>query len=79
MSGIYSADVEFKGVNLMRFSAEYSYLANATINPDNIGFCTPDADHCLDTGVVNISSCQMRKFSALFCLSVMQELHFNII
>ena len=49
-----------QGIPLWRYGAPYSYVANATITPDNIGFCTPQ-DHCLGTGVVNITQCQIGK------------------
>ncbi|KAJ8303565.1 hypothetical protein KUTeg_019961 [Tegillarca granosa] len=40
--GEYSGDIEGPGgITLWRYTAPYDYMANATVNPDNKGFCTP--------------------------------------
>ena len=52
------ADVSTKqGIHLWRFQAPDSYLANATENPYNIGFCTPQTK-CLGAGIFNATICQ---------------------
>ncbi|CAG2214867.1 CD36L2 [Mytilus edulis] len=58
VSGEWTSNVKIKDISLRRYTAGFMYLANATINPDNIGFCTPESN-CMDTGLVNISSCQL--------------------
>jgi hypothetical protein len=45
-------------IRLRRYVGRKEELENATANPDNIGFCTPQT-HCLPTGLLNISNCQM--------------------
>ena len=37
-------------------------LANATLNPDNEGFCTPGKENCLPTGIINVTLCNQSKF-----------------
>ncbi|OWF39622.1 lysosome membrane protein 2-like [Mizuhopecten yessoensis] len=60
--GLYHGDVTSpQGIKLWRYIAPPSYLANATENPDNIGFCTPESK-CLNTGMLNISTCQQVDF-----------------
>ncbi|XP_052060538.1 lysosome membrane protein 2-like [Mytilus californianus] len=58
VSGEWTSNVKVKDISLRRYTAGFMYLANATINPDNIGFCTPESN-CMDTGLVNISTCQL--------------------
>ncbi|KAL4234338.1 Scavenger receptor class B [Mactra antiquata] len=61
--GIFKSDVQTKqGINLWRFEAPKNYLANASVNPDNVGFCTPDAEHCLGAGLFNGTNCQSVDF-----------------
>lgn len=60
--GQVTADVSTKqGIHLWRYQAPNSYLANATENPDNIGFCTPQS-RCLGSGIYNASVCQLVDF-----------------
>ncbi|XP_048727749.1 lysosome membrane protein 2-like isoform X2 [Ostrea edulis] len=60
IEGIYSEEVtDSHGFTLWRYTAPDSYVANATNNPDNIGFCTPN---CLDKGLINVSNCQTLDF-----------------
>ena len=55
---MYQKDVKTsQGISLRRYVGTKSELANATVNPDNIGFCTPRTK-CLPTGLLNISNCQ---------------------
>lgn len=55
-------DVSTKqGIHLWRYQAPDSYLSNATENPDNIGFCTPQSK-CLGSGIYNASVCQLVDF-----------------
>lgn len=61
-AGMYDRDVTSpQGIKLWRYIAPPSYLANATENPDNIGFCTPESN-CLNSGMLNISTCQIVDF-----------------
>ncbi|CAC5419753.1 SCARB2 [Mytilus coruscus] len=61
VSGEWTSNVKVKDISLRRYTAGFMYLANATINPENIGFCTPESN-CMDTGLVNISTCQLSKY-----------------
>ncbi|XP_041376213.1 lysosome membrane protein 2-like [Gigantopelta aegis] len=57
--GVYTSDVKSpQGINLHRFTSTEDQLANKTINPANVGFCTPNTS-CMGTGVLNISQCQL--------------------
>lgn len=57
ITGAFAKEVQTsQGINLWRYQATYRNLANASVNPDNIGFCTPQ-DHCLGSGLYNISEC----------------------
>nr|ASJ26356.1 scavenger receptor class B type I [Meretrix meretrix] len=60
--GVYHRDVTTpQGIHLWRFAGPPSATANATVNPENKGFCTP-IENCLGAGVVNISNCQLVDF-----------------
>lgn len=60
IKGVFSEDVtDSHGFTLWRYTSPDSYVANATVNPDNIGFCTPN---CLDKGLFNMSTCQIIDF-----------------
>lgn len=57
VSGEFKEEVETpQGIGLWRFGAKDSYVANATVNPYNIGFCTPQT-HCLGAGLYNATLC----------------------
>ncbi|XP_077864537.1 lysosome membrane protein 2-like [Saccoglossus kowalevskii] len=56
--GVYEKHVYLKGIKLARFSAPEYVLADADTYPPNIGFCTPNEDHCLPAGLLNASACQ---------------------
>lgn len=57
IEGVFSEEVrDSHGFTLWRYTSPDSYVANATVNPDNIGFCTPN---CLDKGLFNMSNCQI--------------------
>ncbi|XP_046583231.1 lysosome membrane protein 2-like [Haliotis rubra] len=56
--GLHSSDVKTsQGIPLHRFTGNQAELGNITLNPDNIGFCTPQTN-CFGTGVLNVSACQ---------------------
>lgn len=58
--GVYSQDVKTpQGIPLHRFLGTPDELANVSVNPDNIGFCTPNNSSCLPSGLLNISNCQI--------------------
>ncbi|XP_022343288.2 lysosome membrane protein 2-like isoform X2 [Crassostrea virginica] len=60
IEGVFAEEVtDSHGFTLWRYTAPDSYVANATINPDNKGFCTPN---CLDRGLFNMSTCQTIDF-----------------
>ncbi|XP_077984685.1 lysosome membrane protein 2-like [Glandiceps talaboti] len=56
--GIYEKDVYYQGIKLVRFVGPDYIFANATEYPPNAGFCTPNTDHCLPSGLMNASVCQ---------------------
>ena len=65
VSGNVVADVTTsQGINLWRYQAPNSYLANATENPYNIGFCTPQTK-CLGAGIYNATVCQQGRWTIL--------------
>ncbi|XP_005103573.2 scavenger receptor class B member 1 [Aplysia californica] len=55
--GLYYEDVQVKGITVRRYGGDRYDMANATVNPDNIGFCTPRSK-CLPTGLLNSTLCQ---------------------
>lgn len=57
--GVYQKTVSTKqDIQLRRFVGSAKELENASANPDNIGFCTPQTK-CLPSGLLNISNCQI--------------------
>ncbi|XP_053260372.1 lysosome membrane protein 2 isoform X1 [Podarcis raffonei] len=48
--------VTVEGISAYRFSPPEKLFANASVNPDNAGFCVP-AGNCLGAGLLNISAC----------------------
>ncbi|KAL3859117.1 hypothetical protein ACJMK2_009349 [Sinanodonta woodiana] len=62
VAGVYSEDsLTPQGIDVWRFTAPLNYLQNASINPDNLGFCTPQ-NNCLGQGLINVSNCQLVDF-----------------
>ncbi|XP_070552516.1 platelet glycoprotein 4-like [Ptychodera flava] len=47
-----------KGIRSNKFHIPERAFANISVEPDNVGFCTPDKHHCLPNGLLNISNCQ---------------------
>ena len=59
--GVYLQDVHVKGIRLRRFGGDPYDMANASVNPQNYGFCTPAGtpiDKCLPSGLLNSTKCQ---------------------
>lgn len=54
---IFERTVIMKGVTAFRFVLPPDLFANASINPDNAGFCVPYGN-CLGSGVLNVSLCK---------------------
>ncbi|GFS12079.1 scavenger receptor class B member 1 [Elysia marginata] len=52
---VYRGPVQVCGVDAFRYVVPFSDFANAEDNPDNAGFCTPDVNHCLPSGALNLS------------------------
>lgn len=59
VDAVYDHSVNIKGIDMFRFIVSESVFANATTNPNNKAFCTPDfeQDDCLPAGVLNMSAC----------------------
>ncbi|GFO25384.1 scavenger receptor class b, member 2 [Plakobranchus ocellatus] len=58
IKGIYRENVKTpQGIELRRFGGDRRDMENATMNPDNIGFCTPQTN-CLPSGLLNSTLCQ---------------------
>lgn len=76
--GLFKENVKTsQGIGLWRFGGDPMGLANVSVNPDNIGFCTPTRENCLGAGLVNISSCETgevyithRKFKCSVYISI---------
>lgn len=61
--GIFYKEVKTsQGIGLWRFGAQPKGLANVSVNPDNIGFCTPTRNNCLGAGLYNVTNCQTVDF-----------------
>ncbi|XP_077984146.1 lysosome membrane protein 2-like [Glandiceps talaboti] len=56
--GLYEKDVDVKGITLKRYTTPPILLGNVTFNPNNVGYCTPNANYCLPGGLLNASNCQ---------------------
>lgn len=52
----YQRDTSVHGVKTYRYHYAPDLLANATVQPDNAGFCVPPGN-CLDSGVLNTAPC----------------------
>ncbi|KAK2150526.1 hypothetical protein NP493_2769g00002 [Ridgeia piscesae] len=63
---ICSITLSAHDIELYRFVAPKSSFASAKENPDNAGFCTPYG-HCMESGVLNVSSCQLGMWHVLQC------------
>ncbi|GFN81641.1 scavenger receptor class b member 1 [Plakobranchus ocellatus] len=64
---VYNRTSSYKGVDALRFLIPYSEFFNAKDNPDNAGYCTPDVEHCLPSGAINMSDLY---YSAPVCASL---------
>ncbi|XP_029455769.1 lysosome membrane protein 2 [Rhinatrema bivittatum] len=53
----YQSSQSVKGIPVYRFVPPSKLFANASVNPENAGFCVP-AGNCLRSGVLNISVCK---------------------
>ncbi|XP_071087772.1 scavenger receptor class B member 1-like [Haliotis cracherodii] len=47
-----------KDIDTYRYLLPASMLESGSVNPDNVGFCTPNADYCMPSGVLNVSGCR---------------------
>ncbi|XP_068127176.1 lysosome membrane protein 2 [Hyperolius riggenbachi] len=54
---VYESTKDVKGIPTFRFVPPAKVFANASINPDNAGFCVPKGN-CLPSGLVNVSQCK---------------------
>ncbi|KAM4810063.1 lysosome membrane protein 2 [Rhinophrynus dorsalis] len=54
---VYERSESIKNIPVFRFTPPAKAFANATVNPDNKGFCVP-AENCLPSGLLNVSKCK---------------------
>ena len=54
---IYESEVTVKGIDMFRFILDPLSFAHHEVSPDNEGYCTPDLDHRLSPGFLNLSNC----------------------
>ncbi|XP_067663912.1 scavenger receptor class B member 1-like isoform X1 [Haliotis asinina] len=47
-----------KDIGTYRYTFPTSLLESGTVNPDNVGFCTPNAHFCMPSGLLNVSGCR---------------------
>ncbi|XP_072040618.1 lysosome membrane protein 2-like isoform X2 [Amphiura filiformis] len=55
----YEQETRTRGIRTWKFSAPSYSMLNGTAYPPNAGFCLPDIDHCLPSGLLNVSKCQL--------------------
>ena len=55
----YEKETWTRGIKTWMFSAPPYSMLNGTAYPPNAGFCLPDIDHCLPSGLLNVSKCQL--------------------
>ncbi|XP_072352417.1 lysosome membrane protein 2c isoform X2 [Scyliorhinus torazame] len=53
----FEQELGVKGIRVFRFVLPNEVFANATVNPENAGFCVP-VGNCLGSGVLNVSACR---------------------
>lgn len=53
----YERDSQVKSVDTYRYHFAEDLFANASIQPNNIGFCVPEGN-CFDSGVLNAAACR---------------------
>ena len=63
----YSSSYGLKGIDLTRFVVPPIAFANVSVNPSNLGFCTPESN-CLPAGLLNASSCRQGQIFTLTAL-----------
>ncbi|KAK7066711.1 Scavenger receptor class B, member 2 [Halocaridina rubra] len=53
----YEKEVEFRGIQTMRFIPPKDVLEDPMVNPDNQCFCIPDMNSCLGASMLNMEQC----------------------
>nr|KAG5688735.1 hypothetical protein BaRGS_002059 [Batillaria attramentaria] len=53
---VYQQKSSVRGIPTLKFVVEDREFANASVNPWNAGFCTPNANYCIPSGVLNCSA-----------------------
>lgn len=54
---VYDSSESVKNIPVYRFTPSPDTFANATVNPDNAGFCVPSGN-CLPSGLLNVGKCK---------------------
>ncbi|XP_041358901.1 platelet glycoprotein 4-like [Gigantopelta aegis] len=54
----YQYTHSIKGIDVYRYLLPADTFACPAEKPDNVGFCSPDSNHCMASGVLNVSVCR---------------------
>lgn len=54
----YKETTQEQDIDVYKFTVPPKVFQNASVNPDNSGFCYPDSKSCLPSGLLNVESCQ---------------------
>ena len=71
----YENETWTQDIPTWKFSVPAYSMLNGTAYPPNAGFCLPDIDHCLPSGLLNVSKCQLGKSFVLCYTSLHAEWH----
>ena len=66
----YELKTRTQDIPTWKFSVPAYSMLNGTAYPPNAGFCLPDINHCLPSGLLNVSKCQYGKSFVLCSTSL---------
>lgn len=67
--GVPSETTKFGNIDVLKFAPNEYFFANASVNPDNAGFCTPPGN-CLPAGVLNLTNCLQGKVKLIYIINI---------